>query len=142
MDLQFREDGSDAPREEESAASGGECVSDKREGVQSSVEDTREKGRITATTEGRSYSSEDRQHVHKICNTEEEGSAIAHSNTEGIGEETEQLGHYETNGTSPGRTEHGSRCTQPDGEKVVEILQTIAPRTLDTISEPIAPVPC
>ncbi|KAH7822658.1 uncharacterized protein MONOS_7276 [Monocercomonoides exilis] len=50
-------------------------------------------------------------------NTEEEGSAIAHSNTERIVEETEQPGHYDTNGTSPGRAEHGGRCTQPDGEK-------------------------
>ncbi|KAH7818321.1 uncharacterized protein MONOS_13084 [Monocercomonoides exilis] len=95
----------------------GECVRDKRKGVQSSVEDTGEKGSIAATTEDRPYSSEDRQHVHEMDNSEEEGSAIAHSNTESIGEETEQPGHYDTNGTSPGRAEHGSRCTQPDGEK-------------------------
>ncbi|KAH7828013.1 uncharacterized protein MONOS_10569 [Monocercomonoides exilis] len=50
-------------------------------------------------------------------NTEEEGSAIAHSNTESTREETEQPGHYNTDGTSPGRAEHGSRCTQPDGKK-------------------------
>ncbi|KAH7822495.1 uncharacterized protein MONOS_14543 [Monocercomonoides exilis] len=67
----------------------GECVSDKREGVQSSVEETREKGRVVATTEGRSYSSEDRQHP----------------------------GHDNPDGSSPGRTEHRSGCTQPDGEK-------------------------
>ncbi|KAH7826885.1 uncharacterized protein MONOS_11812 [Monocercomonoides exilis] len=41
-------------------------------------------------TEDRSYSSEDRQHVHEMDNTEEERSAIAHPNTESIGEETEQ----------------------------------------------------
>ncbi|KAH7822971.1 uncharacterized protein MONOS_2639 [Monocercomonoides exilis] len=45
------------------------------------------------------------------------GSAIAHSNTESIREEIEHPVHHNTNGTSPGRTEHGSRCTQPDGEK-------------------------
>ncbi|KAH7826627.1 uncharacterized protein MONOS_2771 [Monocercomonoides exilis] len=95
----------------------GECVSDKREGVQSSVEDTREKGSMAATTKDRPYSSEDRQYVHEMDNTEEEGSAIAHPNTESIGEETEQPGHYDTNGTSPGRAEHGGRCTQPNGEK-------------------------
>ncbi|KAH7825651.1 uncharacterized protein MONOS_16304 [Monocercomonoides exilis] len=48
--------------------------------------------------------------------TEEDRSAIAHSNTESIKEETEQSRHYNTNGTPPGRTEHGSRCTPPDGE--------------------------
>ncbi|KAH7816176.1 uncharacterized protein MONOS_13284 [Monocercomonoides exilis] len=72
---------------------------------------------MAATTEDRPYSSEDRQHVHEMDDTEEEGSAIAHSNTESIGEETEQPGHNITDGTSPGRTAHGSRCTQPDGEK-------------------------
>ncbi|KAH7821236.1 uncharacterized protein MONOS_6474 [Monocercomonoides exilis] len=46
-----------------------------------------------------------------------EGSFIAHSNTESIGEETKHSGPYNTNGTPPWRTEHGSRCTQPDGEK-------------------------
>eukprot|EP00770_Monocercomonoides_exilis_P001886 MONOS_1875.1-p1 / transcript=MONOS_1875.1 / gene=MONOS_1875 / organism=Monocercomonoides_exilis_PA203 / gene_product=unspecified product / transcript_product=unspecified product / location=Mono_scaffold00035:174443-179634(-) / protein_length=1490 / sequence_SO=supercontig / SO=protein_coding / is_pseudo=false len=131
----------------------GERISDKREGVQSSVEDFGKERSMAERTEDRSYSSEDRQHVHEMDNPEEKGSTIAHSNTESIGEETEQPGHYDTNGTSPGRTEHGSRCTQPDGEKagrrterggggVAEILQTIAPRTLDTISEQIAPVPC
>ncbi|KAH7820335.1 uncharacterized protein MONOS_2242 [Monocercomonoides exilis] len=94
----------------------GECVSDKREGVQNSVEDIGENGSMAATTEGRSDSAEDRQHVHEMDDTEEEGSSIAHSSTEGIGEETEQPGHYDTNGTSSGREEHGSRCTQPDGE--------------------------
>ncbi|KAH7818726.1 uncharacterized protein MONOS_16341 [Monocercomonoides exilis] len=95
----------------------GECVSDKRKGVLSSVEDTRDKGSMAATTEDRSYSSEDRQHVHEMDDSEEKGSAIAHSNTESIREETEQPGHNNTNGTPPGRTEHGSRCTQPDGKK-------------------------
>ncbi|KAH7817957.1 uncharacterized protein MONOS_11639 [Monocercomonoides exilis] len=95
----------------------GKHACNKRDGVQSSVEDSREKGSMAATTEDRPYSSEDRQHVHQMDNTEEEGSAIAHSNTESIREETEQPGHYDTNGTSPGRPEHGSRCTQPDGEK-------------------------
>ncbi|KAH7829701.1 uncharacterized protein MONOS_4079 [Monocercomonoides exilis] len=97
----------------------GEHASNQREGVQSSVEDTREKGSMAATTEDRSYSSEDRQHFHEMDDSEEKGSVIAHSNTEIIGEETEQPGHYETNGTSPGRAEHGSRCTQPDGEKSI-----------------------
>ncbi|KAH7816525.1 uncharacterized protein MONOS_14392 [Monocercomonoides exilis] len=95
----------------------GERVSDKREGVQSSVEDTREKGSMAATTEDGPYSSEDRQYVHEMDNSEEEESAIAHSNTESIREETEQTGHYDTNGTSPGRIEYRSRCTQLDGEK-------------------------
>ncbi|KAH7816595.1 uncharacterized protein MONOS_5863 [Monocercomonoides exilis] len=95
----------------------GECVSDKRKGVQSSVEDFRKKRSMAATAEDRPYSSEDRQYVHKMDNTEEEWSSIAHSNTESIGEETEQPGHYDTDGTSPGRAEHGSRCTQPDGEE-------------------------
>ncbi|KAH7824118.1 uncharacterized protein MONOS_16462 [Monocercomonoides exilis] len=95
----------------------GECVSDKRKGVQSSVEDFRKEGSMAATTEDRIYSSEDKQYVHEMDNTEEEGSAIAHSNTESIREETEQPGHRNTDGTSPGRAEHGSRCTQPDGEK-------------------------
>ncbi|KAH7815830.1 uncharacterized protein MONOS_10262 [Monocercomonoides exilis] len=95
----------------------GVCVSDKREGVQSSVEDTREKRSMAATTEDRPYSSEDRQHVHEMDNTEEEGSAIAHSNTESIGEETEQPGHYDSNGKSHGRTKQGSTHTQPNGEK-------------------------
>ncbi|KAH7827328.1 uncharacterized protein MONOS_13350 [Monocercomonoides exilis] len=95
----------------------GECVSDKQEKVQSSVDDTREKGSMAATAEDRSYSSEDRQHVHEMDNTEEEGSAIAHSNTESIGEEIEQPGHHNTNGTHPGRAEQGSRSTQPDDEK-------------------------
>ncbi|KAH7826280.1 uncharacterized protein MONOS_15535 [Monocercomonoides exilis] len=72
---------------------------------------------MAETTEDRPYSSEDRQYVHEMDNTEEEGSAIAHSNTESIGEETEQPGHYITDGTPPGRTEHGSKCTQSDGEK-------------------------
>ncbi|KAH7826690.1 uncharacterized protein MONOS_7948 [Monocercomonoides exilis] len=72
---------------------------------------------MAATTEDRPYSSEDRQYVHEMDDSEEEGSAIAHSNTESITEETEQPGHYDTNGTSPGRAEHGSRCTQSDGEK-------------------------
>ncbi|KAH7819662.1 uncharacterized protein MONOS_13135 [Monocercomonoides exilis] len=95
----------------------GKCVCDKREGVQSSVEDTREKGSMAATTEDRPYSSEDRQYVHEIDNTEKEGSAIAHPNTESVGEKTVQRGYYNTDGTSPGRAEHGGRCTQPDGEK-------------------------
>ncbi|KAH7819416.1 uncharacterized protein MONOS_8621 [Monocercomonoides exilis] len=95
----------------------GECVSDKRKGVQSSVEDFRKERSMAATTEDRPYSSEDRQYVHEMDNTEEDVSAIAHSNTESIGEETEQPGHFNTDGTSPGREEHGSRCTQPDGEK-------------------------
>ncbi|KAH7828661.1 uncharacterized protein MONOS_15216 [Monocercomonoides exilis] len=95
----------------------GECVSDKRKGVQSSVEEITEKGSMNERTEDVPYLSEDRQYVHKMDNTEEEGSAIAHSNTESIGEETEQPGHNNTDGTSPGRTEYGSRCTQPDGEK-------------------------
>ncbi|KAH7826087.1 uncharacterized protein MONOS_12415 [Monocercomonoides exilis] len=82
--------------------------------------------------------------------TEEEGSAIAHSNTESNREETEQPGHYNTDGTSPGRAEHESRCTQPDGEKaglctesdkVAETFQIVALRTLDIKSEPIASVP-
>ncbi|KAH7825814.1 uncharacterized protein MONOS_13294 [Monocercomonoides exilis] len=67
----------------------GECVSDQREGVQSSVEDFRKERSMAATTEDKPYSSEDRQYVHEMDNTEEEGSAIAHSNTESIGEETE-----------------------------------------------------
>ncbi|KAH7828717.1 uncharacterized protein MONOS_15052 [Monocercomonoides exilis] len=95
----------------------GECVSDKRKGVQSSVEDSRKERSMAATTEDRSYSSEDRQHVHEMDNPEEKGSAIAHPNTESIGEETEQPGLNNTDGTSPGRAEHGSRCTQPDGEE-------------------------
>ncbi|KAH7828298.1 uncharacterized protein MONOS_15585 [Monocercomonoides exilis] len=95
----------------------GECVSDKRKGVQSSVEDFRKEGSMAATTEDRPYSSEDRQHVHEMDNTEEEGSAISHSNTEGIREETEQPGHHNTDGTSSGRTDNKSRCIQPDGEK-------------------------
>ncbi|KAH7828036.1 uncharacterized protein MONOS_9342 [Monocercomonoides exilis] len=89
----------------------GECVSDKREGVQSSVEDTREKGSMTERTEDRPYSFEDRQYVHEMDDSLEKGSAIAHSNTEGIGEEIEQPGHLNTDGTSPGRTEYRSRCT-------------------------------
>ncbi|KAH7818804.1 uncharacterized protein MONOS_15279 [Monocercomonoides exilis] len=72
---------------------------------------------MAAITEDRPYSSEDRQYVHGVDNTEEKGSAIAHSNTESNREETEQPGHYDTNGTSPRRAEHGSRCTQSDGEK-------------------------
>ncbi|KAH7822947.1 uncharacterized protein MONOS_14371 [Monocercomonoides exilis] len=95
----------------------GECVSDKREGVQSSVEETREKGSMAATTEDRSYSSEDRQHVHEMDDTEEKRSHVAHSNTESIREDIEQPGHFYTDGTPPGRTEHGRRCTQSDGEK-------------------------
>ncbi|KAH7828646.1 uncharacterized protein MONOS_15549 [Monocercomonoides exilis] len=95
----------------------GECVSDKRKGVQSSVEDFRKERSVDATAEDRSYLSEDRQYVHEMDNTEEEGSAIAHSNTESIGEETEQSGHDKTNGTSPGRTKQKSLCTQLDGEK-------------------------
>ncbi|KAH7822705.1 uncharacterized protein MONOS_7363 [Monocercomonoides exilis] len=95
----------------------GECVSDKREGVQSSVEDTREKGSMAATTDDRPYSFKDRQHVHEVDDSEVEGSAITHSNTESIGDETEQPGHYNTDGTSSGRAEHGSRFTQSDGEK-------------------------
>ncbi|KAH7818699.1 uncharacterized protein MONOS_2137 [Monocercomonoides exilis] len=95
----------------------GEHACNQQEGVQSSVENTREKGCMAATAGERPYSSEDRQHVHELDDSEEEVSAIAHSNTESIGEETEQPGHYDTNGTSPGRAEHGSRCTQPDGEK-------------------------
>eukprot|EP00770_Monocercomonoides_exilis_P008309 MONOS_8268.1-p1 / transcript=MONOS_8268.1 / gene=MONOS_8268 / organism=Monocercomonoides_exilis_PA203 / gene_product=unspecified product / transcript_product=unspecified product / location=Mono_scaffold00307:56068-60488(-) / protein_length=1376 / sequence_SO=supercontig / SO=protein_coding / is_pseudo=false len=92
----------------------GERVSDKREGVQSSVEDFGKERSMAERTENRPYSSEDRQHMD---NPEEERSAIAHSNTESIGEETEQPGHHNSNGTPPGRTEHGSGCTQPDGEK-------------------------
>ncbi|KAH7818664.1 uncharacterized protein MONOS_2361 [Monocercomonoides exilis] len=128
--LELGKDGSDTPRKEESAAARkgedicprkldtpGDCTGDQREGFKSSVENTREKGSMDATTEDRSYSSEGRQYVHKVDNTEEEGSAIAHSNTECIGKETEQPRHYNTDGTSPGRTEHGCRCTQPDGEK-------------------------
>ncbi|KAH7823678.1 uncharacterized protein MONOS_5576 [Monocercomonoides exilis] len=95
----------------------GECVSDIREGVQINFEDTREKGSMAATTEDRPYLSEDRQHVHEMDNTKEEGSTIAHSNTESIREETEQPGHYNTDRTPTWRTEHGSRCTQPDDEK-------------------------
>ncbi|KAH7825787.1 uncharacterized protein MONOS_7108 [Monocercomonoides exilis] len=95
----------------------GECVSDKRKGVQSSVEDFDKERIMAATTEDRPYSSKDRQHVYEMDNIEEEGSAIAHPNTESIGEETEQPGHINTDGTSPGRTKHGSRCTQPDCEK-------------------------
>ncbi|KAH7822443.1 uncharacterized protein MONOS_10507 [Monocercomonoides exilis] len=95
----------------------GERVSDKREGVQSSVEDFRKERSMAERTEDRSYLSEDRQHVHEMDNPEEKGSAIAHSNTESIREETEQPGHNNTYGISPGRGEHGSRCTQPDGEK-------------------------
>ncbi|KAH7823693.1 uncharacterized protein MONOS_5591 [Monocercomonoides exilis] len=72
---------------------------------------------MAATTEDRPYSSEDRQHVHEMDDIEEEGSAIAHSNTESISEETEQPGHFNPNGTSPGGTELGGRCTQLDGEK-------------------------
>ncbi|KAH7817984.1 uncharacterized protein MONOS_8454 [Monocercomonoides exilis] len=72
---------------------------------------------MAATTEDRSYSSEDIQYVHEMDNPEEERSAITHSNTESTGEETEQPGHDYTDGTPPGRAEHGSRCTQPDGEK-------------------------
>ncbi|KAH7818520.1 uncharacterized protein MONOS_8408 [Monocercomonoides exilis] len=72
---------------------------------------------MASATENRSYSSEDIQHVHEMDNTEEKRSAIAHPNTESIGEETEQPGHDKTDGTSPGRAEHGSRCTQPDCEK-------------------------
>ncbi|KAH7829414.1 uncharacterized protein MONOS_734 [Monocercomonoides exilis] len=113
-----------------------ECVSDKRKGVQSSVEDTRKKGSMAGTTKDRPYSSEDRQHVHEMDNTEEEGSAIAHSNTESIGEETEQPGHNNIDGTSPCRTEHGSRCTQPDGEKAglcTEGLRWCPAEVLETI---------
>ncbi|KAH7828502.1 uncharacterized protein MONOS_7702 [Monocercomonoides exilis] len=95
----------------------GECVSDKREGVQSSVEDTREKGSVAATTEDIPYSSEDIQYVHEMDDSEEKGSAIAHSNTESIREKIEQPGHHNTDGISPGRAERGSRRTQPDGEK-------------------------
>ncbi|KAH7828320.1 putative Phage integrase family [Monocercomonoides exilis] len=95
----------------------GERVSDKREGVQSSVEDFGKERSMAERTENRPYSSEDRQHVREMDNPEEERSAIAHSNTESIGEETEQPGHHNSNGTPPGRTEHGSGCTQPDGEK-------------------------
>ncbi|KAH7822221.1 uncharacterized protein MONOS_12500 [Monocercomonoides exilis] len=95
----------------------GECVSDERKKVQSSVEDYRKERSMAATTEDRSYSSEDRQYVHEMDDTAEEGSAIAHSNTESIREEIEQPGHYDTNKTPSGRTEYRSRCTQPDGEK-------------------------
>ncbi|KAH7818646.1 uncharacterized protein MONOS_2344 [Monocercomonoides exilis] len=94
-----------------------ESACNQREGIQGSVEDTREKGSMAATAEDRSDSAEDRQHVHEMDNTEEEGSAITHSNTESIGEETEQPGHHNTDGTPPWRIEHGGRCTQPDGEK-------------------------
>ncbi|KAH7832390.1 uncharacterized protein MONOS_15611 [Monocercomonoides exilis] len=72
---------------------------------------------MAATTEDRPYSSEDRPYVHDVDNTKEEGSAIAHSNTESNREETEQPGHYDTNRISPVRTEYGSRCTQQDGKK-------------------------
>ncbi|KAH7828423.1 uncharacterized protein MONOS_4580 [Monocercomonoides exilis] len=96
----------------------GKHACNQREGVQSSVEDTREKGSMTATTADRSYSSEDGQHVHEMDDTVEEGSTVAHSNIESIRKETEQPGHFNTDGTSPGRAEHGSRCTQPDSEKV------------------------
>ncbi|KAH7818828.1 uncharacterized protein MONOS_13655 [Monocercomonoides exilis] len=48
--------------------------------------------------------------------TEEEGSAIAHSNTKSIREKTKQPGHHNTNRTYTVRGEHGSRCTQLDGE--------------------------
>ncbi|KAH7816057.1 uncharacterized protein MONOS_2566 [Monocercomonoides exilis] len=128
-----------------------ECVSDKREGIQSSVEYTREKGSIAATTEDRPYSSEDRQYVHEMDNTEEEVSSIAHSNTESIREETEQPGHYNTDGTSHGRAEHGSRCTQPDGEKAGlcteggESRRDISNNSTEntrSILEQIVPVPC
>ncbi|KAH7825037.1 putative Reverse transcriptase (RNA-dependent DNA polymerase) [Monocercomonoides exilis] len=106
-----------SPAELATDASELECVSDKREGVQSSVEDTREKVSVAATAEDRSYSSEDRQHVHEMDDSEEEGSAIAHSNTESIGEEIEQPEHDNADRTPPGRAEHGGRRTQPDGEK-------------------------
>ncbi|KAH7830576.1 uncharacterized protein MONOS_1537 [Monocercomonoides exilis] len=94
-----------------------ERISDKRKGVQSSVEDFGKERSMAERSEDRSYSSEDRQHVHEMDNPEEKRSAIAHPNTESIGEETEQPGLDNTDGTPPGRAEHGSRCTQPDGEK-------------------------
>ncbi|KAH7816006.1 uncharacterized protein MONOS_10344 [Monocercomonoides exilis] len=72
---------------------------------------------MAATKEDRPYLSENRQHVHEMDNTEEEGSSIAHSNSESIGEETDQPELDNTDRTSPGGTKHGSRCTQPDGEK-------------------------
>ncbi|KAH7820090.1 uncharacterized protein MONOS_6082 [Monocercomonoides exilis] len=55
-------------------------------------------------------------------NSEEEGSAVAHSNTEGFGKETERPGHHNSDGTSPGGTEYRSKCTQPDGEKAGQVL--------------------
>ncbi|KAH7820352.1 uncharacterized protein MONOS_2257 [Monocercomonoides exilis] len=48
----------------------GKNISDQREGVQSSIKDTREKVRVVATTEGRSYSSEEGKHVHEMNDTE------------------------------------------------------------------------
>ncbi|KAH7820204.1 uncharacterized protein MONOS_8811 [Monocercomonoides exilis] len=95
----------------------GEHACNQREGVQSSVEDFRKKRSMAERTGDRSYLSEDRQYVHEMDNPEEERSAITHSNTESTGEEPEQSGHNNTNGTSPGRAKHKSRCTQPDGEK-------------------------
>ncbi|KAH7828287.1 uncharacterized protein MONOS_12546 [Monocercomonoides exilis] len=95
----------------------GECVSDKRKGVQSSVENFRKEMSMAETTEDRPYSLDDRQYVHEMNNTEEEESAIAYSNTESTREETEQPGLDKTNRISPRRTEYGSRCIQPDGEK-------------------------
>ncbi|KAH7823000.1 uncharacterized protein MONOS_6834 [Monocercomonoides exilis] len=62
----------------------GECVSDKRKGAKSSVEDFRKEKSMAATTEDRSYLSDYRKHVHKMDDREEEGRAIAHSNTENI----------------------------------------------------------
>ncbi|KAH7815460.1 uncharacterized protein MONOS_16168 [Monocercomonoides exilis] len=95
----------------------GERVCDKREGVQSSVEDFRKERSMAERTEDRSYLVEYRQHVHEMDNTEEEGRTISHSNTESIREEIEQPGHKNTNRKYPGSTKHGSRCTQPDGER-------------------------
>ncbi|KAH7826663.1 uncharacterized protein MONOS_10849 [Monocercomonoides exilis] len=95
----------------------GEHTCNQREGVQSSVKDTGEKGRVAAATEDRSYLSEDMQHVYEVDDSQEKGSTIAHPNTESIREENEQPGHHNTNGTHPWRTEDGSRRTKPDGEK-------------------------
>ncbi|KAH7819585.1 uncharacterized protein MONOS_6629 [Monocercomonoides exilis] len=95
----------------------GKHACNQREGVQSSVEDFRKERSMAERTEERPYLSEDRQRVHEMDDSEKEGSAIAHPNTESVGEKTAQPGYYNTNGTSPGGTEYRSRCTQPDDEK-------------------------
>ncbi|KAH7822296.1 uncharacterized protein MONOS_6427 [Monocercomonoides exilis] len=121
----------------------GECFSDKREGVQSSVEDFRKERSMAERTGDRSYLSEDRQYVHEMDNPEEERRAIALFNTESIREETEQLDITIQTGHLPGErnTEADAlsrMAKKPDyalrREKVAEILQIVAPRTQDTIS--------